>query len=95
MRIAVIGSGIAGFSAAWLLSSRYQVTVYEANNRLGGHSNTVSVDYDGEQIPVDTGFIVYNEATYPNLISLFGALDVPTKPSDMSFSVSVGNGARI
>ncbi|MEQ8334404.1 FAD-dependent oxidoreductase [Nisaea sp.] len=93
MRIAVIGSGIAGFSAAWLLSSRHQVTVYEANNRLGGHSNTVSVDYDGEQIPVDTGFIVYNEATYPNLISLFGALDVPTKPSDMSFSVSVGNGA--
>ncbi|MEP3114026.1 FAD-dependent oxidoreductase [Nisaea sp.] len=93
MRIAVIGSGIAGFSAAWLLSSRYQVTVYEANDRLGGHSNTVSVDYDDRQIPVDTGFIVYNEATYPNLISMFGALDVPTKLSDMSFSVSVDNGA--
>ena len=93
MRIAVIGSGIAGFGAAWLLSSRYQVTVYEANDRLGGHGNTVSVDYDGKQIPVDTGFIVYNEATYPNLISLFAALDVPTKLSDMSFSVSVGNGA--
>lgn len=93
MRIAVIGSGIAGFGAAWLLSSRYQVTVYEAKDRLGGHSNTVSVDYDGREIPVDTGFIVYNEATYPNLISLFGALDVPTKLSDMSFSVSVDNGA--
>ncbi len=93
MRVAVIGSGIAGFSAAWLLSSRYQVTVYEANDRLGGHSNTVSVDYDGRQIPVDTGFIVYNEATYPNLISMFGALDVPTKLSDMSFSVSVDNGS--
>lgn len=93
MRIAVIGSGIAGFGAAWLLSSRYQVTVYEANDRLGGHSNTVSVDYDGQQIPVDTGFIVYNEATYPNLISLFETINVPTKLSDMSFSVSVGNGA--
>lgn len=93
MRIAVIGSGIAGFGAAWLLSSRYQVTVYEANDRLGGHSNTVSVDYDGRQIPVDTGFIVYNEATYPNLISMFDTLDVPTKLSDMSFSVSVDNGA--
>ncbi|WP_193170654.1 NAD(P)/FAD-dependent oxidoreductase [Nisaea nitritireducens] len=92
MRIAVIGSGIAGFGAAWLLSSRYKVTVYEANERLGGHSNTVSVDYDGRKIPVDTGFIVYNEATYPNLISLFGALNVPTKLSDMSFSVSVDNG---
>ena len=93
MRIAVIGSGIAGFGAAWLLSSRYSVTVYEANDRLGGHSNTVNVDYDGQKISVDTGFIVYNEATYPNLISLFSVLDVPTKRSDMSFSVSVGNGA--
>ena len=58
MRIAVIGSGIAGFGAAWLLSSRYSVTVYEANDRLGGHSNTVNVDYDGQKISVDTGFIV-------------------------------------
>lgn len=92
MRLAVIGSGIAGLGAAWLLSSRYQVTVYEANDRLGGHSNTVTVDYDGRQVPVDTGFIVYNEATYPNLIGLFDWLGVKTKPSDMSFSVSVGGG---
>ncbi|WP_420405335.1 NAD(P)/FAD-dependent oxidoreductase [Nisaea sp.] len=93
MRIAVVGSGIAGLGAAWLLSSRYQVTVYEANDRLGGHSNTVTVDYDGEAVPVDTGFIVYNEATYPNLIGMFDWLGIRTKPSDMSFSVSVGNGA--
>lgn len=93
MRIAVIGSGIAGLGAAWLLSSKYQVTVYEANDRLGGHSNTVSVDFDGTDIPVDTGFIVYNEATYPNLIGMFDWLNVKTKPSDMSFSVSVGDGA--
>ncbi|UUX49757.1 FAD-dependent oxidoreductase [Nisaea acidiphila] len=93
MRIAVIGSGIAGLGAAWLLSSRYPITVYEANDRLGGHSNTVTVDYDGQSVPVDTGFIVYNEATYPNLIGLFDWLDVKTKPSDMSFSVSVGDGA--
>jgi predicted NAD/FAD-binding protein len=63
--IAVIGSGIAGMSAAWLLSQRHDVTVYEKNARLGGHSNTVMVNTSLGETPVDTGFIVFNDATYP------------------------------
>lgn len=90
--IAVIGSGIAGMSAAWLLSQRHDVTVYEKNARLGGHSNTVMVDTDLGPTPVDTGFIVFNDATYPNLIALFEHLGVETKASDMSFGVSLNGG---
>ena len=90
--IAVVGSGIAGMSAAWLLSSRHDVTVYEKNARLGGHSNTVTVDTSAGAIPVDTGFIVFNDATYPTLIALFEHLGVPTKASDMSFGVSLNGG---
>jgi predicted NAD/FAD-binding protein len=89
MAIAVIGSGIAGLSAAWLLSQRHPVTLYEGGNRFGGHSNTVKVN----GVPVDTGFIVYNENTYPNLTALFAHLEVPTKASEMSFAVSLGDGA--
>jgi uncharacterized protein len=92
--IAVIGSGIAGMSAAWLLSQRHDVTVFEKNDRLGGHSNTVIIDTDLGPTPVDTGFIVFNDATYPNLISLFRHLGVETKASDMSFGVSL-NGGRM
>jgi hypothetical protein len=93
MRVAVVGSGVAGLGAAWLLSSRHEVVVYEAEGRLGGHSNTVDVQApDGGTIPVDTGFIVYNERTYPNLIRLFEALGVATEPSNMSFAVSVDRG---
>ncbi|GAB0119665.1 NAD/FAD-binding protein [Acidisoma sp. 7E03] len=88
-RIAVIGAGIAGLSAAWLLAQRHDVTLYEKEPRLGGHSHTV----EAEGIPVDTGFIVYNEPAYPNLTALFHHLDVPTHPSDMSFSVSLDGGA--
>jgi len=88
LRIAVIGSGISGLSAAWLLSRRHSVFVFEADNRIGGHSNTV----DAGPVAVDTGFIVYNELTYPNLTALFRNLGVPTKPSEMSFAVSLDGG---
>ncbi len=86
-RIAVIGSGIAGLSAAWLLSRAHAVTLFEANDYLGGHTHTVDVTLDGITAPVDTGFLVFNERTYPNLIALFDYLDVPSTGSDMSFSV--------
>jgi hypothetical protein len=92
-RIAVIGGGIAGMGAAWALDRRHDVVLYEAEGRIGGHSNTVEVDDDGHAVPVDTGFIVYNERNYPNLVRLFDTLDVPTEWSDMSFSVSVSGGA--
>lgn len=89
LNIAVIGSGIAGMSAAWLLNQRHNITMFEKNGRLGGHSNTVFVDTDLGPTPVDTGFIVFNDVTYPNLTALFEHLDVETKPSDMSFGVSL------
>ena len=78
--IAVVGSGVSGLSAAWLLAKQgYQVQILEADHRPGGHSNTVSTVLPGNQvIDVDTGFIVYNEATYPNLMALFDYLDVET-----------------
>ena len=88
LKIAVVGTGIAGLSSAWLLSQRHDVTVFEADNRIGGHSHTV----DAAGAPIDTGFIVYNEATYPNLTALFAHLDVPTKASNMSFAVSMDDG---
>ena len=91
-RIAVIGTGISGMSAAWLLSQRHDVTVYERDGRLGGHSNTVEVGTADGAVPVDTGFIVYNETTYPNLTALFAHLGVPTHASDMSFAVSLEDG---
>lgn len=91
-RIAVIGAGIAGMSAAWLLSKRHEVTVYEKADRLGGHSNTVTIETSAGPTPVDTGFIVYNDVTYPNLVALFEHLGVPTSPSDMSFGVSLNGG---
>src|SRR5262245_35817192 len=91
-RIAVVGTGIAGMSAAWLLSQGHDVTVYEREGRLGGHSNTVTVNTADGAIPVDTGFIVYNEKTYPNLTAMFAHLGVPTQASQMSFAVSLANG---
>ncbi len=93
MRIAIAGTGISANAAAFKLSQHHDVTVYEKQDRIGGHSNTVDVDYDGKRIVVDTGFIVYNELNYPNLTKLFAELGVETQDSDMSFGVSTMNGA--
>lgn len=88
MRIAVVGTGISGSAAAWLLSRRHEVHVFEREGRPGGHTHTVAVPRgDGSSLPVDTGFIVYNEATYPLLVRLFDELGVATQASDMSWSL--------
>jgi len=92
MRIAVVGTGIAGNTAAFALSPRHQITVYERELRPGGHSHTVQIDYEGTPLAVDTGFIVYNELNYPDLTALFAHLGVETLPTDMSFSVSAKGG---
>ncbi len=92
VKIAVIGAGIAGLGAAWLLSRQHDVVLLEQEHYLGGHSNTVDVPSPTGPTPVDTGFIVYNTASYPNLIALFQCLDVPTAATDMSFSVSLNDG---
>jgi predicted NAD/FAD-binding protein len=91
-RIAVIGAGIAGLASAYLLSRQHDVTLFEAGSHLGGHSNTVDVELDGQRHPVDTGFLVFNDRTYPNLIALFAELGVKSHASDMSFSVSLDQG---
>lgn len=93
MRIAVVGAGITGLSAAWLLSGEHDVTLIEASDRVGGHSNTVEASWpDGGSGPVDTGFIVYNTACYPNLVALFEHLGVKTARTSMSFAVSLADG---
>ena len=92
LRIAIVGSGISGLSAAWLLSRDHEVVVYEKASRLGGHSNTVPVRLDDGEFPVDTGFIVFNPNTYPNFVELLRALDVASQPSEMSFGVSLDGG---
>ncbi len=92
MRIAVVGTGIAGNAAAWALSRRYQVTVYDRELRPGGHSHTVTIDYDGTPVAVDIGFIVYNEVNYPELTSLFAHLGVETLESMMDFAVTADSG---
>lgn len=89
MRIAIVGSGIAGLSAAWLLAGQHDVVLYEANDYAGGHSNTIDVSLDGISHPVDTGFLVHNDRTYPNLIKLLPMLGVETPASEMTFSVSL------
>ena len=91
-RVAIVGTGIAGLSAAWLLNNKHDVTVFERNETCGGHANTVDVEVAGRAISVDTGFIVYNDSNYPNLVALFDHLGVETHASDMSFSVSLGGG---
>src|ERR1700760_435312 len=88
LKIAIVGTGISGLSAAWLLHRAHDITVFERDGRIGGHSNTVDVTTANETFAIDTGFIVYNEPAYPNLAALFKRLGVATQPSTMSFAVS-------
>ncbi len=92
MRIAVIGSGISGLASGFLLRNHADVHLFESAERLGGHSNTFDAIFGDVSVPVDTGFIVYNPLNYPNLMSLFSVLSVPNLKTDMSFSVSLGQG---
>lgn len=93
MKIAVIGSGISGMGAALALKDQHEVTLFEKDTRLGGHANTQIARFTDADVPVDTGFIVYNTNNYPNLTSLFAHLDVPTKWSDMTLGMSLRGGA--
>ena len=90
MRIAIVGAGIAGLGSAWLLQKQgHAVSLYEANDYLGGHTHTVDVTLEGVTTPVDTGFLVFNNRTYPRLIALFDELGVGTVPSEMTFSARI------
>jgi predicted NAD/FAD-binding protein len=93
MRIAIIGSGISGMGISYILNENgHDITVFEKNDYIGGHSRTVDINVDGQNIPVDTGFIVFNHRNYPYLTGLFEKLGVKTEKSDMSFGVSIANG---
>ncbi|WP_166415783.1 NAD(P)/FAD-dependent oxidoreductase [Cochlodiniinecator piscidefendens] len=91
-KIAIVGGGVSGLSAAYYLSAHHDITLFEAGTRLGGHARTVLAGRNGDQ-PVDTGFIVFNYATYPHLTRLFQDLDVPVQKSDMSFCASIDDGS--
>ena len=91
MKIAVIGSGISGLSSAYYLSKKYKVDLFEKDDHFGGHSYTYEIKERDKIVPVDLGFIVFNEVTYPNLIKFFKHLNIPYEKSDMSFSVSIKN----
>lgn len=86
-KLAIIGSGVAGLGCAHFLQARYDLTIFEQYDYAGGHTNTITVDEGGRPVPIDTGFMVFNHATYPNLVRLFRELGVETKKTDMSFSV--------
>ena len=89
--VAIVGSGISGLSCGWLLSKNCDVTIFEKNDYIGGHSNTVSINPKNckDILSVDTGFIVFNELNYPNLVRFLEHLNIKTYNSDMSFSVSL------
>jgi len=88
VKIAIVGSGISGLVAAHLLHDRHEISVFESKDRIGGHTHTVDVAFEGERHAIDTGFIVYNEATYPNFVRLLAKLGVETQASQMSFGLS-------
>ena len=90
MRVAIVGAGVAGLVCAHLLADEHEITVFEANDYAGGHTNTVRVDTAHETHHLDTGFIVLNDRTYPNFQRILAGIGVATQPSDMSFSVSDG-----
>ena len=85
--LAIIGTGIAGLGCAYFLHDRFDITLFEQEKHIGGHTNTVMVEEAGRAVPIDTGFMVFNHVTYPNLTRLFRELEVATKPASMSFSV--------
>ena len=89
MKLAIIGSGISGLSAAYSLSKKYKVDLFEKEDHFGGHSHTIDVNVGDNIVPVDIGFIVFNKKTYPNLINFFQENDIAIEKSNMSFSVSV------
>ncbi len=88
MKIAIIGGGVSGMVSAWLLSRSHQITLFEADRRIGGHTHTIEVAENGHRIPVDTGFVVFNEQNYPNFVRILDRLGVESQPTSMSFSVS-------
>ncbi|WP_333982596.1 NAD(P)/FAD-dependent oxidoreductase [Ectopseudomonas khazarica] len=88
MKIAIVGSGIAGLTCAYLLNRKHDIQVFEASDWIGGHTHTVDVQVEGRRYAIDTGFIVFNDWTYPNFIRLLGQVGVAFKPTEMSFSVS-------
>ena len=89
MRIAIIGSGISGLTAAYLLNHDHEITLYEANDHIGGHTHTHDIEIEGKIWAVDSGFIVYNERTYPNFIRILDELGVERKPTRMGFSATL------
>nr|MCH9798422.1 NAD(P)-binding protein [Betaproteobacteria bacterium] len=92
MKIAVIGTGVSGLGAAYLLNEKHDIVVFEKNAYVGGHSRTIDIPVENGTLPVDTGFIVFNDWNYPNLLGLFNQINVPYQNSDMSFGVSINNG---
>lgn len=92
MKIAIIGSGIAGLTAGYILSQKHDITIFEKNDYVGGHCRTKEIELDGKTIPIDTGFVVFNKENYPNLVRLLNRLGIKYQPSKMSFGVSINNG---
>ena len=90
--IAIIGSGITGIGASWLLHDKYEITLFERNDYLGGHTHTHDIKHGNDHLAIDSGFIVYNEKNYPNLVGLFKQLEVETQETDMSFAFSLNQG---